>query len=405
MNTHKSTPLRGRLFAYSPAYVIPLLIIGFSTLVFNLYDLDLAIQRLYFRDGWYLNDSSLIQAVYHYSNIPALVFSIVALFVFAHGYKAASHYRKYRKLSLFLVLTMILGPGLVVNSLLKNNWGRPRPRELVEFGGKYEYEAPLEIDPTSKGKSFPCGHASMGFYFFAPAMVFGIKRKIYGRAMFLFAITFGSLIGWIRVVQGGHFTSDVIFSGVLVFLSTQILFRIMNLHRQPLYLKEDKALKLKLWHKALIVVAGIALATGVGLATPYSVTQSYPVKDDFNYVIVDIQSASVLLSFADSTHLTNSASGFGFPGSKARLRKQPFADTLQIRQDIRGFFTEINPEISIVLDSTKTKGMKMEVKNGSVVLKKGSRIASEIISTKGEELQEKLIGKYFIKASEIELEP
>ncbi|HCX59124.1 MAG TPA: PAP2 family protein, partial [Candidatus Cloacimonas sp.] len=65
-----------------------------------------------------------------------------------------------RKLYLFLVLAMIIGPGIIVNSALKENWGRPRPRDVEQFGGRYAYEAPLEIDLSSPGKSFPCGHAT-----------------------------------------------------------------------------------------------------------------------------------------------------------------------------------------------------------------------------------------------------
>src|SRR5580693_1797334 len=36
--------------------------------------------------------------------------------------------------ALFLVLTLIFGPGLITNSLLKEHWGRARPIDVVEFG-------------------------------------------------------------------------------------------------------------------------------------------------------------------------------------------------------------------------------------------------------------------------------
>ena len=37
--------------------------------------------------------------------------------------------------AVFLVLSLLLGPGLLVNVILKDNWGRPRPGSVVEFGG------------------------------------------------------------------------------------------------------------------------------------------------------------------------------------------------------------------------------------------------------------------------------
>ncbi|HBH49073.1 MAG TPA: PAP2 family protein, partial [Bacteroidales bacterium] len=41
-----------------------------------------------------------------------------------------------RRWALMMILTIVLGPGLLVNATFKDNWGRPRPNEIVEFGGK-----------------------------------------------------------------------------------------------------------------------------------------------------------------------------------------------------------------------------------------------------------------------------
>ncbi|MGB9041434.1 MAG: PAP2 family protein, partial [Pseudolabrys sp.] len=35
----------------------------------------------------------------------------------------------------FLIGTMVLAPGLLVNVLLKDHWGRPRPIDVTQFGG------------------------------------------------------------------------------------------------------------------------------------------------------------------------------------------------------------------------------------------------------------------------------
>ena len=37
--------------------------------------------------------------------------------------------------ALFLVLTMALGPGLLTNAILKDNWARSRPIDVKELGG------------------------------------------------------------------------------------------------------------------------------------------------------------------------------------------------------------------------------------------------------------------------------
>lgn len=37
--------------------------------------------------------------------------------------------------ALFLVATLALGPGLLVNVALKDHWGRPRPIDIAQLGG------------------------------------------------------------------------------------------------------------------------------------------------------------------------------------------------------------------------------------------------------------------------------
>ena len=37
--------------------------------------------------------------------------------------------------AVFLILSYALGPGLLVNVALKDNWGRPRPGHITQFGG------------------------------------------------------------------------------------------------------------------------------------------------------------------------------------------------------------------------------------------------------------------------------
>ena len=43
----------------------------------------------------------------------------------------------------FIALSLALGPGLIVNSLLKDNVGRARPFTIVEFGGTKTFSPAL----------------------------------------------------------------------------------------------------------------------------------------------------------------------------------------------------------------------------------------------------------------------
>ena len=65
-------------------------------------------------------------------------------------------------------LTLALGAGLMTNLGFKEYWGRPRPKQVVEFGGKHAYRPFWNPDLHTRHdpqRSFPSGHVAMGFYF------------------------------------------------------------------------------------------------------------------------------------------------------------------------------------------------------------------------------------------------
>lgn len=118
--------------------------------------------------------------------------------------------------ALLLVITMALGPGLIVNGLLKENWGRPRPVHVEDFGGKELYRPWFETDGTCPGNcSFVSGEGALGFWLTAPA---SLVPGPAGAVAMVGAVAFGAAAGGLRIAFGGHFFTDVVFSGVLVVL-------------------------------------------------------------------------------------------------------------------------------------------------------------------------------------------
>jgi len=123
-------------------------------------------------------------------------------------------YRHTSRYAAFLLVALVLGPGLVVNYALKEHWGRARPDAIVQYGGNAQYTPPLQ--PTQQcdsNCSFVSGHASMGF--FAISLAWVLRR----RRWFWMGLTLGSLVGLGRMLQGGHFFGDVVFSFWAVYLS------------------------------------------------------------------------------------------------------------------------------------------------------------------------------------------
>ena len=129
----------------------------------------------------------------------------------------------------FLLFTLGIGPGLLVNTILKDHCGRARPFQVSEFGGNRRFTPAFVIsDQCNTNCSFVSGDASLGY--FGLAFIFVTrKRKILVASA---AVLAGTLIGLVRMAQGAHFLSDVIFSGIFTFLTGWLLYFLL-LHRWP----------------------------------------------------------------------------------------------------------------------------------------------------------------------------
>jgi lipid A 4'-phosphatase len=190
---------------------------------------DIWISSFFYRDGeWFLSDYALLRFLY--DDAPYItaffVFCCFALCCAAFAWRVKARFLYARRyLLLFLILSYALGPGLVVNTIFKDGFGRARPSQIEEFGGNKRFTPPLFItDQCDKNCSFSSGHATVGFYFVSLAL---ILKGGASKAIFAFALFYGGLIGFARVAQGGHFFSDVIFSFYFVYLTAKVLFYLM----------------------------------------------------------------------------------------------------------------------------------------------------------------------------------
>jgi lipid A 4'-phosphatase len=126
----------------------------------------------------------------------------------------------------FLLVALLVGPGLLVNAVLKESWGRARPDDVTLFGGNHQFSAALTpSNQCHHNCSFVAGDPSLGFFLQA----FGYVGRRRQRAWLLGGLAAGGAIGLFRMALGAHFLSDVIFSGVVILLSTAavhaVLFR------------------------------------------------------------------------------------------------------------------------------------------------------------------------------------
>ena len=123
----------------------------------------------------------------------------------------------------FVALSMALGPGLIVNLAMKDHLHRPRPSQVVEFGGAREYRPFWRFDGACpKNCSFPSGEAAEAFWMLAPA---SLAPPPWRGPAIAGAVVFGALVGLLRMAFGGHFLSDVAVSALIMWALLLALHR------------------------------------------------------------------------------------------------------------------------------------------------------------------------------------
>jgi lipid A 4'-phosphatase len=133
--------------------------------------------------------------------------------------------RRARRVAAFLFLSAALGPGLVVNTILKENWQRPRPRQLEVFGGDWAYVPPWAIGPAEDSASFPSGHVAIAAVYIAYALMFRRDRPRLAAACLVASLALTSAMGCARIVAGAHFLSDVLWAVILTTAVTWLMDR------------------------------------------------------------------------------------------------------------------------------------------------------------------------------------
>jgi len=200
-----------------------LLIAGLVALFRLAPEIDLWFSGLFFdpAHGFFVKDAPTVQFSYAlFRDLPYFVIPLLLWLLFASWYWGGARERTARRSLVYLLVVLLLGPGLLVHEGLKNHSGRARPAQVDAFGGDKHFTPAFVIaDQCHKNCSFVSGHAAMGFFFIAFAWVLRDRRWL------LYGGLIGGLAGLGRIMQGSHFLSDIVFSYVAVLLTAQLCAR------------------------------------------------------------------------------------------------------------------------------------------------------------------------------------
>lgn len=340
--------------------VIPALFLLLSTILIRVFDLDMRVQRHFWdfqKSIWRYGEEPWVIQLYNLGVVPALLIGMISVVVLLLGI-GRQDLARFRKIAGYLVLNMLIGSGLIANALLKGLWGRPRPSQLSEFGGSQSFEPVLVWMQESFGKSFPCGHATMGFFFFAVALAIPKRMPIFRVLVALFGVILGTALGWVRSAQGGHFLSDSLWAAAIMWFVAIGLFHAMLLAEGrkyiPLHTFQRQVPNWVMFCYAPVI--GLALLLCL-LGTPYK--ESYILSKtesltSVRRVIVDIDGELKVVK-GSTLQLEGKSEGFGVPNSSQRFQHR-IADNgdLHIKGIRKGFFTELRVSLTLTIPEQQT---------------------------------------------------
>jgi lipid A 4'-phosphatase len=188
--------------------------------------IDLVIAEAFLGGNRFVGNQYLLVKIARWAFI-VLYFSSIALAI--AGAALAHRQRLWAGLTakrwMFLAACLVVGPGLVANVALKDQLGRARPKHVVELGGQKAFTPPLvAARECHRNCSFVSGEASSIFVlFYAAALV----MPHWSVPLVVAGTVGGFAAGLVRMAQGGHFLSDVIFAGVFMALTVQALHELM----------------------------------------------------------------------------------------------------------------------------------------------------------------------------------
>ncbi len=371
--------------------LVEILALIILTLLISYFDLDIRVQRQFYRANsdsvWYQKENPFWQFGYHYGTLPAILLAFGALIGLILSWVKPG-IQSLRRYLLLIILTLIIGPGLVVNAILKDHWGRPRPRQVQEFGGNWEFKEVWEHGTPGKGKSFPCGHCSMGFFFITLYYCFKQKHQALAYASFAFSIALGMFIGFARISQGGHFLSDVLWAWGLTFLTATILYYFVlkipeyefqlesNITKESLFASSRK--------KRALVTAAIIFSVAVAIfiflfSKPFYRESFHKIsRDEISQIIhlnLELNHGDVFIhsgKFDPPVGIKTIAQGFGFPKYQyqSRLSTKLARDTLQAiyQFNIKGLFNEIDVQTIIEVDSSQQLYLSGAINTGKLFI-------------------------------------
>lgn len=200
-------------------WLLPIFLVALFAPYSAAIDLDIA-EKTYHPDTRAFSTNFFYDSMFRYGCIPAQATCAIATLWFLFSFYAPKLV-PLRSIMLAVSLSLGIGSGILTIGVFKENWGRPRPRQIEQFGGTEKFRpfySPSLTKPAIPSKSFPSGHSTCGFYFF---ILYFIGKRFQKKSLQIMGLLLGLGLGLAlsvsRIMQGGHFLSDTLFAAFLMW--------------------------------------------------------------------------------------------------------------------------------------------------------------------------------------------
>lgn len=321
------------------------LIIAISVTLFSIYtNLD-----LYLADMLYSKSTAYGDYMKVYGQTPAIVGSILALIflTFARFFRhRIPDFATWKRVAAVWIMTLAIGSGLIVNQIMKEHTKRPRPKHTIELGGQHDYKHPFDFSGVYRGKSFPSGHASVGFLLFAPFFVLiGRNRKKLAYTFLTAGIVYGFAVGLGRMMSGSHFFTDVVWSGSIMAIVAALSASLL-------------AKPWKKWMYWVFPIFTFIAVLAVLLITPFEKNLYFEDGAKVENYELDFPCSRIEVTQGESYHVHVKATGYGGPRTHITIEQD--ANRLYLKEGA-GFFREVGCIAKVKIPELGKVSFKKEI--------------------------------------------
>ena len=379
-------PIKAYRRYWFPELAALMLLAAGTIILFTATDLDIASLRPFYQTSsphpWPRGNEPLWSLLYRSAPWVTGSLAVVgtALVVIGAVREGSKHVRTY---GFFILLCVAIGPGLIINVVLKDHWGRPRPRQITEFGGKFAYVQPL-VPAEARGKSFPCGHCSVGYLYALGWWVWRRRHPRWAVVSLAAGLTLGTFLGIGRMATGAHFLSDAFWAALISFSIAHVLYYYVlrvparEDARATLYPLLEHSPRLKAAAIAGMILLGAGIIGGGMLASPTDkdLTARIRLEDlPARPVMIEIQADTLDIDLrlvsgpAGEIECTGAVHGFGLPTNEIsavwQFEEQP-RPTARFRVSQKGLFTDIDGIAHVRVPVQHLEWIVVRVKRGDI---------------------------------------